>query len=77
MAVDLNIHKMLLHAPKTPRQKYGPRHEQTVEERLQQCKDRNRAHAKATRQRKKLFEKVLFLLNLSRLVLIGVFVVFR
>jgi hypothetical protein len=55
--VELNIHHLLLRAPKTPRQKYGPRHEQTPAERMQLCKDRNRAHAKATRQRKKLFEQ--------------------
>ena len=54
----MKIHDLLLKAPKTPRQRYGPRIEQSIEEKIQLCKDRNRAHAKATRQRKKLFEQV-------------------
>ena len=55
----MKIHNLLINAPKTIRQRYGPRHEQSAHERMQLCKDRNRAHAKATRQRKKVFEQVI------------------
>lgn len=49
---------MLLKAPKTPRQRYGPRHELSAAERSALSKTRNREHARATRQRKKVFDQV-------------------
>eukprot|EP00600_Ochromonadales_sp_CCMP1393_P002972 CAMPEP_0174982664 /NCGR_PEP_ID=MMETSP0004_2-20121128/16647_1 /TAXON_ID=420556 /ORGANISM="Ochromonas sp., Strain CCMP1393" /LENGTH=225 /DNA_ID=CAMNT_0016234697 /DNA_START=267 /DNA_END=944 /DNA_ORIENTATION=- len=56
--VEFNLHRLLLQAPKTPRQKYGPRSDLTEEERVTLNKERNREHAWATRQRKKIFDLV-------------------
>ena len=52
------IAQKLLHAPRTVRHRYGPRQEQTEEQRLAISKERNRTHARATRQRKKIFAEV-------------------
>ena len=56
--VQCNIMESLMHVPKKSREKYGPRKNLTVEERLELGRQRNREHARATRLRKKIFKKV-------------------
>ncbi|KAJ1436848.1 hypothetical protein B484DRAFT_477529 [Ochromonadaceae sp. CCMP2298] len=56
--IQLDLHEIVLNAPKTPRRKYGPRTELTEQQRNDMNKKRNRDHAWATRQRKKIFEMI-------------------
>ena len=48
----------LMEAPKKPRIKYGKRKPISKEEKLAVQKERNREHARSTRERQKLFKKV-------------------
>jgi hypothetical protein len=54
----LNIEQLLLLAPKKPRTKYGKRRSVSAEERAELSRQRNKEHARATRLRRKLFQKV-------------------
>eukprot|EP01031_Cornospumella_fuschlensis_P030237 gene30237-36542_t len=57
-AIRLNIHHLLIHAPRKPREKYGKRKELTSTDRLLVCRERNREHAKSTRVRKRIFREI-------------------
>lgn len=57
-AEQLNIVQYLLYAPKKQREKYGKRKPISKEEKLAVQKERNREHARATRERQKLFKMV-------------------
>lgn len=57
-AQELEVVDYLLQAPRTARTKYGTKKNLTPEQKLAQTKARNKAHAAATRERKKLFKKV-------------------
>ncbi len=57
-AIRYNVHNLLLQAPRKQREKYGPRREIDVDERILTNRERNREHAKATRTRKRIFKEV-------------------
>lgn len=57
-AIHLNIHHLLLQAPRKYRMKYGRRREVSEKERTVTNRVRNREHARATRMRRKIFKEV-------------------
>ena len=63
-AVRLNIHHLLLQAPRKYRMKYGKRREISDKERTMTNRQRNREHARATRMRRKIFKEVITIINI-------------
>ncbi len=55
----LDLVSFLEKVPRKPRSKYGKRKKLTLQERAERLKQRNREHAKATRDRKKIFNTIL------------------
>jgi hypothetical protein len=62
LANTYGVDRMLVDAPKKERKKYGKRRDVEIAERTLTNRERNREHAKSTRLRKKVFQKVSLLL---------------
>lgn len=57
--IRMDLMSSLAQFPRKVRQRYGPRKLLTAEQRIQQAKERNKFHARATRLRKKMFKQTL------------------
>lgn len=59
IAEKTNIMPFLVQAPRKPREKYGKRYPMTKEQKDELNRERNRCHARRTRQRNKIFKTIL------------------